>query len=250
MAILTPEQVQAFARKRLGIESEADVSRRRLGEDYTQTADLLAQDRDTGIKDTGHQIASQGLYNSGIRIDAQGQIVQNFNQNMSELNLSKTRGLEDVERNLSKGLADLDYQQAAALAEANRQEQAQNDARAQMEAIRAAAAVSPPAYPNPVIQMSQPAPVQRPNPASPVQAIPQAILRSLVPGQPTLLPQYRPPARGGSYSNWPAFVQGNPDLAQFLLAMNNGDERSALDKAQADGYIMRTSSRPTSGGRF
>lgn len=248
MAILTPEQQQAFSRRRLGIESEADIARKRIGEDFDVTGRLLADQRDEGVKDTGHQIASQGLWNSGIRINEQGRIVKNYNEELADLSLQTTRGREDVDRGLARGLADLDNQQATALAEANRSEQAANENRAMLEAIANAQTVAPPAYPNPVINISTPSYQPQPQQASyPVARTSTEQVGAF--GLGGGLPEYTPPRMGGAYPNWPSFVQANPYLAEWFMVITGRDEKKAMEQAQNDGYVLRQSSRPVAGGR-
>lgn len=151
MAILTPEQQQQFSRQRLGLQSEAELNTRRLNEDYGTTTRLLGEQRDRDVRDVGDQIASNGLFNSGIRIDAQGNVVRQHGEQLADITQVRTRGLEDIERGLSTGLADLDAGMASALAEANRREQEENDRRAQLEAIQNAGSVGGPGYPGAVI---------------------------------------------------------------------------------------------------
>lgn len=157
MAILTPEQQQQFSRQRLGLQSEAELNTRRLNEDYETTSRLLGEQRDRTSRDVGDQIASNGLFHSGIRIDAQGNVARQHDEQLSDITQVRTRGLEDISRGLSTGLADLDAGMAQALAEANRREQEENDRRAQLEATRQAGAVGGPGYPGAVIMPNAPA---------------------------------------------------------------------------------------------
>lgn len=220
MAILTPEQTQDFARRRLGLQSEAEVAQRRLGEDYTINSQRLQQESQQAQRDVGDQLASQGLFNSGIRVNEQGQVVSRYNQSMADLEQGRSRGIEDIQRNLATGLAEVDYGQSAALAQANRAEQEANERRAQLEAIARAQAVHAPdtggAYGG-------------------------------AQGQGTLqLPTFQPSGLpGGQYINWPQFRQANPQVANMLLWFSGGNEQDALRMATSDGYIVQMPAVPS-----
>lgn len=166
MAQLTPEQQQAYAAKRLGLQTQADTQRRRYQEDYDLQSRLANEQSSREQYDIGGQLASQGLYNSGIRINEQGQVVRRTNETLGQLNLARTRGLEDVGIDLTQRLAGVAEEERSALAEANRREteeriqqellQAQRDA-----AIRAAIPPPPPVInypPNPWVNYAPPPP--------------------------------------------------------------------------------------------
>lgn len=156
MATLTPEQQQEFARRRLQIQSDAEINKRRLGEDYDISQRLLTERGQRDQYDMGNAVAANGLFNSGIRIDAQGRIQNDLNNTLSSLGLDRARGLEDIQRGITTGLADVDFAQSEALAYATRQEALLEQQRALLEAQRRAAVVPAIQYPNPVITYNQP----------------------------------------------------------------------------------------------
>lgn len=215
MAVLRPEQNQSFIRKRLGLENESKTARRRLEEDYGLNQRTIQQDSKRAQHDAGDQAASQGIFHSGIRVNAQGQIQRESNEALADLNLSRSRGLEDIATNLSTGLAELDYQRASALAEANRAEQAERLQRAALEAQKNAAMVGGIGYPSGIIPPG---------------------------GQGGIagMPQFQASQGGGPYRNYYAFSQFNPELANVLQFFAGGNMQQAIQQAIRSGYVMQT----------
>lgn len=164
MALLTPEQQAEFSRRRLGLQSDADLNNTRLDQDFGIAQGLLQRQSQQDQTDMGDQMASNGLFQSGIRVNAQGNIIRDYNDNLASLTLQRARGHEDIGRSLSSGLANIDYDQVNALAAATRQEAEAAQQRAQLQALAQQAALKPVQYPNPVIAL----------PHIPVPAIPPA----------------------------------------------------------------------------
>lgn len=158
MAQLTPEEQREFARRKLGLSKQAEIDRLRLNQDYNVGSNRLQEESRQGQREVGDQLASQGLFNSGIRINEQGNIVREFNEALGDLGLDRSRGLEDLARGLSTNLAQVDANMASALAEANRREQDEIRRRAELEALRRAATTSPPPMPPSIITLAPPAP--------------------------------------------------------------------------------------------
>lgn len=213
MAVLRPEQDQSFIRKRLGLENESKTSKRRLEEDYGLNQRLINQDSVRAQHDAADQAASQGIYHSGIRVNAQGQIQREASQALSDLNLSRSRGLEDIATNLATGLAELDFQRSQALAEANRAEQAERLQRAMLQAQSQGSMVGGVGYPNPNIAFGG--------------------AQGAIAG----MPQFQ---GNGPFRNYYAFSQANPQLANILQYFSGGNLQQAIQQAIRSGYVMQT----------
>lgn len=159
MATLTPEETQEFARRRLGLNSDSDFQRSRLQQDRTLNTSLLNDASVRGQRDVGDQMASQGLFASGIRVNEQGQVVRQTNEALADLGLQTSRGLEDIERRRSTGLGDINFAESEAMANAGRREAERQQHEAQLAAIAAAQQVRPVPPPPPVIMAPAPPPV-------------------------------------------------------------------------------------------
>lgn len=198
--ILSPEQQQEFARRRLGLQSEADIGRQRINQDYGLNNQLLQEQNVRGQHNVGDQLASQGLFNSGIRINEQGNVQRQTNEQLGQMDLSRGRGLEDISRNLTTGLGQIDYDQAQAIAEATRQQQQDALQRAMWDATQRQPIAQPIPMPNPVITLPQQNMQQDYSSMLPAGVSPQlaqAILNRLATGG-----QLPPIEYLGSYGQW------------------------------------------------
>lgn len=224
MAVLRPEQLQYLTRKRLGLTAESDTAKRRVNEDYGVNQRLIDQNSREAQTNAADQLASQGLFHSGIRVTEQGNIQRDANQALGDLNLSRSRSLEDIGTSLAQGLANVDFEQSQALAERNREEQQKNMERAMLDAQRNAAMVGPIGYPNPVIGLQQ---------------------QQNMAGIPSFL------ASNGRnpYNSYTAFRQANPQLSNMLMFFNNGDYFGAEREAIRSGYIIPVRTSPAGGRR-
>lgn len=224
MAVLRPEQLQYLTRKRLGLTAESETAKRRVGEDYGINSRLIDQGSREAQKTTADQLASQGLFHSGIRVNEQGNIQRDANQALGDLNLSRSRSLEDIGTSLAQGLANVDFEQSQALAERNREEQQRNMERAMLEAQKNAAMVGPIGYPNPVIGL------QGGQGAAGLAGIPAFQGR-------------------GPFNSYTAFRQANPQLSNVLMFFNGGDYFGAEREAIRKGYIIPVRTSPAGGRR-
>jgi hypothetical protein len=140
VATLRPEEAQNFARRRLALQQETELLKNRTNQDLGINQRLLQEAGARGQQEVGNAMASNGLYNSGIRVNEQGQVVREMNEGIGDLNLKTGRTLEDLQRTLAGGLADINFEESGALAARARQEQEDAQRRAELEAQRAAAA--------------------------------------------------------------------------------------------------------------
>lgn len=217
MAVLRPEQIQEFSRQRLGLEHDSQTQTRRLNEDFGLNQRLINQDSVRAQQGAADQAASQGIFHSGIRINEQGRIQREAAQAQSDLNLARSRGLEDIATNLATGLAQLDFNRSQALAEANRAEQAERLQRAMLQAQSQGAMVGGIGYPGG---------------GGGAGGISADQLRAL---------QGIPAFQGrGPFHNYAAFQQANPQLAGVLQFFNNGNLQAAIQQAIRSGYVMQT----------
>jgi hypothetical protein len=168
---LSPEEAQEFARRRLNIGSDAEIDRIRINQDRTLNTRLLNDASLRGQRDVGHQIAANGLYHSGIRVNEQGQIVRETNEALGDLELQTGRGLEDIARGQTRSMAEIDFAERSAMAAATRREAEEAQRRAELEAMQRAAP-APVLPPPPPVIIAPPPPV----PVAPVDPMVQAAI--------------------------------------------------------------------------
>lgn len=77
--------------------AQIGIGTNRLNEDYQTSADMIQRNTQSSLKNQLDQMASQGLNRSGIMQQGQTEIANDSARNLDQLNLSRTRGLSDLE---------------------------------------------------------------------------------------------------------------------------------------------------------
>jgi hypothetical protein len=108
---LPPEVVANVAARRLGFGQQRDTALQSLSQGYNENIANLNKFADTSNTQIMDQMASQGLANSGIRVDQQGKLQQNVAQRRGFLEQGYGTGQANVQNQYESNLAGLqDYQ--------------------------------------------------------------------------------------------------------------------------------------------
>src|SRR5580765_1036437 len=111
MADLPPEVVANVAARRLGFGQQRDTQLQGLAQQYNENIANLNKFADTSNQQIMDQMGSQGLANSGIRVDQQGKLQQNVAQRRGFLEQGYGTGQANVQNQYQSNMAGLqDYQ--------------------------------------------------------------------------------------------------------------------------------------------
>ncbi len=113
-ALAGPDFNQAFeqamrdiARSKTGLNSLQSQQTERFNQDYSQGLQSLDRNKTDTLAALRDRLASQGILRSGINVDEQGKVQQNYLENLQGLTNTKTRGLEDLNVSVTNALQDL-----------------------------------------------------------------------------------------------------------------------------------------------
>lgn len=132
------EGMRRALEQRANLEFDYGVGQRRLGEDYTTSADALGRNRDDTLQALKDRLASQGILQSGINISEQGRIQSDYGRSLQDLNTQKARAQEDSSTGLARGEQNIQSVQNQLEIERARSQAQIEQARAQAEAQRQA----------------------------------------------------------------------------------------------------------------
>jgi len=139
MPTLPPEVLANIAGKRLGIQQQHDTGLQQLGNQYnTNLYNLGEYEKDAG-KRINDQYASQGIFNSGIRVNEQGRMSKNVGERRGVLGQQYAQGQSGIENQYSNALQALEDYRTQAMQEQTRQDLTQQQINAQNAATWQAA---------------------------------------------------------------------------------------------------------------
>jgi hypothetical protein len=139
MATLAPEVLANIAARRLNIQNQRDTALQRLGQNYGESnynLDQFAKDSGRRIDD---QMASQGIFNSGMRVDQQGRLQTNVGEKRGFLAGQYANSQRDVQNQYDAGQQNLNDYQNQAMGQATQSELQQRMIDAQNQAAMQAA---------------------------------------------------------------------------------------------------------------
>ena len=86
------------------LQSQFSAGQQRINEDYQTQTDELGRQRTDAIDLLQDQLAGQGILKSGINLEEQGEIGQDYQRFLGQLGQMRNRSLEDLQGALSQGL--------------------------------------------------------------------------------------------------------------------------------------------------
>lgn len=101
------QAMREIGRSRSGINNLQQLQTNRINTDFGIGEQRLGEDKGQTLKALMDRLAGQGIARSGINIEEQGNVQQEFQRALQELTFGKTRGLEDLQQNVMAGLQDL-----------------------------------------------------------------------------------------------------------------------------------------------
>jgi len=139
MATLPPEVIANLASKKLGIQQQHDTGLQQLGSQYNTNLFNLGEYQKDTARRINDQYASQGIFNSGIRVNEQGRLEKNVGERRGFLGQQYSQGQSGIENQYTNALQGLEDYRTQAMQEATRQELAQQQSAAQIAATQQAA---------------------------------------------------------------------------------------------------------------
>lgn len=101
-----------------GLTSQEEQGKRRLDEDYASSMRQAGESHEQNIKALQERLANQGILRSGINVGEQGRYGQEYQKVQEGLGQAKSRGTEDMVRELTAQRQNLETERR--LAESNR----------------------------------------------------------------------------------------------------------------------------------
>lgn len=95
------QTMREIAARRLGIDSLQDVGTRRINEDYTKSLGTLDRGRSDVLERLKSSFADRGTVYSGSNIKKQGEVQEDYSRSRGDLDVQKTRSLEDLIRDIT-----------------------------------------------------------------------------------------------------------------------------------------------------
>ena len=111
MATLPPEILANIAGRRLNITSQRDKGLQDLSNQYNQNLSNLDEYSSDATRRINDQYASQGIANSGIRVDEQGRMQKNVGQKRSQFALGYGQGQSGIQSQYENALQALNEYQ-------------------------------------------------------------------------------------------------------------------------------------------
>lgn len=152
---LPPDILAQIAARRLGFNQAADIGRQKENQGFSDNLFNIGQFKDDTQKKINNNYAASGLFNSGLRVDEQGRLVKNVDQQIGSLNAQHANNLAGIDNSLTQQLQDLDTwqsQQANAYTAQQTQQSlldAQNQANALQQQLAGQQPIAAPAAQDP-----------------------------------------------------------------------------------------------------